>query len=129
MSSMTKAETRIERLTRRPQFLAVAKSGRKAATAGLVLQVMPRAPEAGSESGDVTRVGFTASKKVGNAVKRNRAKRRLRAACRVALAPNALTGHDYVLIAREETVTRRWSLLLGDVEQALRRARAWANRT
>ena len=66
------------------------------------------------------RVGFTASKKVGNAVARNRAKRRLRALARDHLVPNATPGWDYVLIARPEiTASRDYSLLIDDVRKAL----------
>jgi len=65
------------------------------------------------------RVGFTATKKVGNAVIRNKAKRRLRACARAVLPRCGLAGHDYVLIARNSTVTRDFALLLDDVEKAL----------
>lgn len=73
------------------------------------------------------RVGFTASKKVGNAVRRNRARRRLRAAVAALLPKHALPGHDYVLIARDGTAARPWQALLGDLEGAMRRLRAWSD--
>jgi ribonuclease P protein component len=71
------------------------------------------------------RVGFTATKKIGNAVVRNRAKRRLRAAARLALADASLAtappqGWDLVLIARDGTGTRPWDKLLSDLRGALR---------
>ncbi len=67
------------------------------------------------------RVGYTASKKVGGAVQRNRAKRRLRALAREILAAEAAPGHDYVLIARSETVVRAYTDLKRDLRHALRR--------
>ncbi|MSP49383.1 MAG: ribonuclease P protein component [Alphaproteobacteria bacterium] len=105
----------IRRLKRRPEFLQVASSGQKAATPGLVLQARARA------DADPLRVGFTASRKVGGAVVRNRAKRRLRAAAEAVLGPKGLRAHDYVLIARAETVRRPFQLLLSDLDRALER--------
>jgi ribonuclease P protein component len=70
--------------------------------------------------GAAMRVGFTASRKVGNAVVRNRAKRRLRAAAAEALPRHGQAGTDYVLIARAETAGRRFAELVGDLEAALR---------
>lgn len=67
------------------------------------------------------RVGFTASKRVGNAVARNRAKRRLRAVAAEVLPLYAAPGHDYVVIGRQATLDRDWDDLKGDLEQALRR--------
>jgi len=96
------------RLKQRRDFVHLARRGHKAVTPGLILQALPR--------GDSSlRVGFTASKKVGNAVARNRAKRRLR-----ALAAQMLpTGWDFVLIARTATVTRPFALLRRDLARAL----------
>ena len=74
------------------------------------------------------RAGFTATKKIGDAVTRNRAKRRLRAAARLLLPLHGRAGIDYVFIARAATGSRAWSALLDDVETALislaRRGRA-----
>jgi len=66
------------------------------------------------------RVGFTASRKVGNAVVRNRAKRRLRAAAAEVLARDGRPGTDYVLIARAGTGERDYAELVGDLAAALR---------
>ena len=67
------------------------------------------------------RVGFTASRKVGNAVTRNRAKRRLRSAAALILPGKGKPGTDYVLIARASTVDRPYDALIADLEAALRR--------
>jgi len=108
------------RLTRRPEFLRVAERGRRFAAPGLVLHSCPRDP-----SGPEIRLGLTASRKVGGAVVRNRARRRLRALARQVLPAHAAPGHDYVLVARRETATREWRHLAGDLEAALRRLGQW----
>jgi ribonuclease P protein component len=103
----------VGRLTRRADFLRAAK-GRKHATQSCVVQALAR-PEDGPEA----RVGFTATRKIGGAVVRNRAKRRLREAARLLLPRLGRAGVDYVFIARQETAARPWPSLLDDVERAL----------
>ena len=76
------------------------------------------------QNSGVVRVGFTASRKVGGAVERNRAKRRLRAAAEAVLPLYGLPGNDYVLVARRETLTRPFDGLLGDLKSALAAAHA-----
>ncbi|RZJ04814.1 MAG: ribonuclease P protein component [Brevundimonas sp.] len=105
----------IERMTSRPQFLAAAK-GVSEARGAVVVQRLDRA------DGDLTvRVGFTATRKVGGAVIRNRAKRRLREAARALVPHLATPGSDYVFIARMGTADRPWERLLDDVKSALTR--------
>ncbi len=65
------------------------------------------------------RVGFTASKKVGNAVIRNRCKRRMRAAAEVVLSRFAVSGIDYVIIAKRATATISWDVLLESIQTAV----------
>jgi ribonuclease P protein component len=109
---------RLVTLKTRADFLRVAAGRRRAARPGLVLQAEPRPPGAGA--GEKVRVGFTASRKVGNAVVRNRAKRRLRAAAAEILARDGRSGTDYVLIARAGTGQRRYCDLVADLAGALR---------
>lgn len=104
-------------LKKRAEFLRVAGSGRKWAMPGLLLQAgpSPLGPDA------PLRYGVTASRKVGNAVIRNRAKRRLRALARSHLPQAALPGMDYVLIARLGTPERPYDDLIRDLKTALAR--------
>lgn len=106
-------------LPRRADFLRVAATRRRCVTPGLILQVAPL-PESERASGPL-RVGYTASKKVGNAIARNRCKRRLREAVRKVMPLHAREGLDYVLIAREDTIARPFDQLLADLRQALKR--------
>ncbi len=106
---------KIERLTSRPQFLAAAK-GVSEARGAVVVQRLDR-----RDGVETVRLGFTATRKVGNAVIRNRAKRRLREAARAMAPLLAVPGSDYVLIARMGTANRPWDRLLDDVKSALTR--------
>jgi len=105
------------RMKCRADFLRAQKGIRKVA-GGLLLEVCP-APPSSAKEGEY-RVGFTASKKVGNAVARNRAKRRLRAAAAAVLPVSAVECTDYVLIARVQTLTRPYARLLEDLAGALK---------
>jgi ribonuclease P protein component len=113
------------RLQHRPQFLKVAATRRKWVTPGLILQARCRSEnEAGDVLSDAVRIGFTVSKKVGNAVKRNKARRRLRAAAQEVLAEFARSGYDYVVIGRAVTVRRPYLELVNDLRTALQRLKA-----
>jgi ribonuclease P protein component len=106
----------LETLTQRRDFLA-ANRGRRVATPGFVLLVHPR-----GDSDPRMRVGFTVTKKIGNAVVRNRCKRRLRALAREVLPGAGVAGADHVLIGRDDTPTRDYAALRADLEAALARA-------
>ncbi|MGE0154014.1 MAG: ribonuclease P protein component [Reyranellaceae bacterium] len=106
-------------LPRRADFLRVAATRRRCVTPGLILQVAPL-PDS-ERARTPLRVGYTASRRVGNAVARNRCKRRLREAVRQVMPSHAREGMDYVLIAREDTAARPFDQLLGDLREALRR--------
>jgi ribonuclease P protein component len=101
------------RLKRRPEFLRAAASGRKAAIGGVVLQALYRADTSPA------RLGFTVTKKVGNAVVRNRTRRRLKEAVRLVLNEQPLAGVDLVLIGRDSTRKRDFMALQNDIRRAL----------
>ena len=108
-------------IRRRADFLAAARAAHSAQR-GLVLQARARG------DADGHRVGFTVTKKVGNAVVRNRVKRRLRAAARLELGEAARPGFDYVLIGRKATINRNFALLRDDLAKAVRKVHMETNR-
>jgi len=111
----------VERLKKRADFLRVAAVRRKWATPGMVLQTAAEQSEAAR---DRFRVGFTVTKKVGNAVIRNRVKRRLRAAAHGVMPIHAKAGWDYVLIGRHSTIDRDFADLQSDLKNALAKVHA-----
>lgn len=127
----------IGRLKRRAEFLQVAAANRKWVAPGLILQVR-RQPEPHASPNEAAaepvaaetirpqsiRVGFTASRKVGNAVKRNRARRRLRAVAEQVL-PHAAPGNDFVLVARAATVERDFDALRNDLVAGLKKLKLY----
>ena len=99
----------------RPDYLRTAQ-GRRQGTGSFLLQGRAR-----GDGLELVRIGFTASKKIGNAVARNRAKRRLRALARDVLPAMAQPGWDYVLVAKPDaTVSRDYQDMLTDLGFALR---------
>ncbi len=106
----------LEILRKRSDFVALNR-GLRRGTKGFLLQAQQR-----NDDGDAIRVGFTCSKKVGNAVARNRAKRRLREVARLVLPEHGQPGWDYVLIGRADvTATRGFEQMLDDLRYALRK--------
>jgi len=129
----------LARLKRRADFLRVAGQRRKWVTPGVMLQVAGTLPNQtgpsqtepnpaggpnGSPKGVTIQIGFTASRKVGNSVVRNRARRRLKAVVDEVMPLYAKAGLDYVLIARRDTATRPYALLVEDLKLALRKTGA-----
>lgn len=123
----------MERLRNRSDFLAAARNGRKSATRSLVLQANHRAGATIGQAGDpaqdpdrptATRLGFTVSRKVGNAVERNRVRRRLREAVRLHASPLVRPGYDYVVIGRRGALAASFSAIVKDLQSAFRRVHA-----
>ncbi len=112
--------SKVVRLKRRSEFLSVAATGRRWVAPAFVLQVGPRPIDAQQACAEIG-LGFTATKRIGNAVARNRAKRRLREAARQLLPHAAASGHDFVLIARAEVLTCVFQTLSDDLEKAFSR--------
>jgi ribonuclease P protein component len=107
----------MQRLRQRADFLAAA-TGTKVPAAAFVLQARKRGDE-----GPV-RIGFTVTKKIGNAVERNRVRRRLREIVRRTNAARMRAGHDYVLIGRRAALTLAFDRMAEDFEGALQRLHA-----
>jgi ribonuclease P protein component len=107
----------MERLRHRRDFLAAAKA-RSQGSAAFVVQMRNRDDDAPA------RLGFTCTKKLGNAVIRNRVRRRLKEAARFVVPDVAKPGHDYVLIGRPGALTRDFEALKKDIISALAKLHA-----
>jgi len=91
----------------------------------VVVQARQRDDDAAGENAagaNEVRIGFTATKKLGGAVVRNRARRRIKAAVQLVAPGHAKPGIDYVFIARAAVLKRPWAKIVADVEQAIDRA-------
>jgi ribonuclease P protein component len=114
------ATARLGRLPNRRDFLRV-QGGRRCAMPGFVLQAAAVPPDVSSTS---IRVGFTVSRKVGNAVVRNRVRRRLREVARMVIPRQARRDLDYVLVGRQAALTRDFAALRQELHEALGRLKA-----
>lgn len=123
MTAVAIHSQKLGRLKKRAEFLHVRK-GKYKAQGAIVVQAR-KSPVNDGMSGKVfhgaqtIRVGFTATKKIGNAVTRNRAKRRLREVARAVLPRCGMAGYDYVFIARGTTALRPYEKLMQDAEKAV----------
>ena len=118
------ANTDIGRITGRPDYLAIASTGRKWVTPCFILQASPprtnNSDKHNSTENTVpARVGFTVSKKVGNAVKRSRARRRLKEAARASFPDKAPANWDFVIIGRASAVDYPFEKMCADMRWAL----------
>lgn len=102
------------RLQKRHEFLKVSSTNKKFVTTGFILQCGAR-----TELTQKLRFGYTASRRVGGAVERNRVKRKLREITRLVLAPKIAKKGDYVLVGRKATIARPFHLLVKDAEKIL----------
>jgi ribonuclease P protein component len=107
------AKTPPETFRRRAEFLRLAARGRKLSRPGFLMQALVQPDEA------PVRVGYTATKKIGNAVQRNRARRRMREAVRLTFAARPVCGAELVLVCRKETATLPFATLCASLESAL----------
>ena len=112
-SAFADLSSKMTAVQKRRDFLA-ANSAKRAATAGFVLQMRPRGDDT-----DAKRVGFTVTKKIGNAVARNRMKRRLRALAREVIGQRGVAGADHILIGRSSGIERDFAKLRADLIYAL----------
>lgn len=113
----------MERLKRRTDFRAIAQAGARAPAKAFVLQALRR-DEQGQDDGRASgkiRLGFTVSRQVGNAVERNRVRRRLREMVRGKPAAAFAPGYDYVLIGRRTALTCPFGDMARELDGALRR--------
>lgn len=107
------------RLVKRQDFVRITKQGKKAVASALVLQVAMTPEEERKEADFVLRLGFTVSAKVGNAVVRNRIRRRLKAVAAEVIPAYASPGHDYVIIGRYAALKRPYEGLIKDLKYTL----------
>lgn len=103
-----------QRIKKRRVFQLATHNGKKFVTTCAVVQVVP------SEQSETYRVGFTTTKRLGNAVVRNRIRRRLRAGADLVAPQWALNGFDYVLIGRKSALDAPYENLIKDIRYAFK---------
>lgn len=111
---------KLNTLKKRQDFVEMSKKGSKLATKGVVVECYSDTES--NDINDVAKLGFTASKKVGNSVYRNKAKRRLKESVRLVMARNPRLfkdGYHYNFIARYSTISRDFEALIRDIKFAL----------
>ncbi|MFM2422007.1 MAG: hypothetical protein RL291_537 [Pseudomonadota bacterium] len=125
MARLTKASKQKTTLTVRAEFQRV-RGGFRFSSPLFALEGKQRDPDAAPRAGEGARFGLTVSKKVGNAVERNRVKRRLRAAV-AAVRGDAPVATDFVIIARDKLLTAPFEDILKDLKRGLSRAQTMRN--
>lgn len=118
---VTEQNTQLARIKKRPEYLAVANTRRKWVTPSFILQAKP------GNSDSPPRAGFTTSKKVGNAVIRNKARRRLKEAARKIIPSEAEAGWDYVFIGRQAAISYPFEKMISDIRWALAKLKSGAD--
>ena len=111
---MASSTEKLVRIKKRPEYLAVSATRRRWVTPSFILQAKPS-----NDTEALPRAGFTASRKVGNAVKRSKAKRRIREAARFVVPEHGLNGWDYVFVCRECMTDYPFEKLCSDIKWAL----------
>ena len=128
MTNSDASSSIFKKLNNRREYLHVSKNGKKAVSNGIVIQVLHNKSQIDNEeTSNFIRAGFIITKKIGNAVKRNRVKRRLRALARNILVKNAKSGYDYVFIGRKNTINYRSDMLRSDLISMLKKTNTWKN--
>jgi len=113
MKTSKEQQATLIQIKKRSDFLKIQSKGRKWVSHGLIIQTMPN-------DDHTKRIGFTVTKRTDkSAVKRNRIKRRLRAAAADILPAYAKNGHDYILVGRPQTLTRPYDTLKNDIKWCL----------
>ncbi len=113
-------DSKIPTLRKRKDFLRIAGMRKKWNAPGMIVQTAPQPKDLDPDTPKI-RIGYTASKKVGNAPARSRVKRRLREVVRLVLAGAGQQGYDYVLIGRKETLERSFDDLIRDLKWCIKR--------
>ena len=112
--------SKIKVLKKREDFVRVAKSGIKSVQKGLIIQAAPFPSQIINNDSHINiRLGFTATKKIGNAVRRNRTKRRLREVANIIMCKNFYENFDFVVIGRYNTADLPFELLLKNFDKAI----------
>ena len=111
---MEKSSLKPVRLKKRRQFLRATHNGKKFVASTMVLQAVKQ------DEFDGVRLGFTVTKKMGNAVVRNRIRRRLRAVAQSVFSSQALLGYDYVLVSRKTAFDAPFEVLNKDLSYLMR---------
>ncbi len=121
---MSKVKNLVGRLKKRSEFINVTANGKKWVTRGFILVANAQREKSTPDLEYLPRVGFTATKKIGNSVVRNKAKRILRAISQEVLTSSNTPAWDYVIIARKTLTTSNYEDLKKDFRWAIKKLEA-----